>query len=71
MADIDISIDSATLEMTVDLKAELPCVAADSKVQNDFFAKDTGDTGRVAGPIAGLKAGRTVFNVDPRRYRSK
>jgi hypothetical protein len=68
MTDIDISIDSKTLEMTVNLKTELPNVAADAKVKNDFFTNDTGDSSRVAGPIAGLSIGKTVFNVDPRRY---
>ena len=66
-SDIAIDIDSAKLEMTVEVKTELPKVKTDEKTQTDYFLKSVGDT-RVAGPLGTLAAGKTVINIDPRRY---
>lgn len=68
MADMDIDIDSETLEMTVELRTTLPEVEADGKVTVDYFADELADSSRVAGPFAKLPVGKTVINVDPRRY---
>jgi len=69
VSDIVIEINSKTLEMTVDLKTELPLNKTDEKAKTDYFLEPvTGDT-RIAGPLSGIGAGKTVINIDPRRYK--
>ena len=67
-SDIAIEIDSKKLEMTVEVKKELPKVKTDEKTRTDYFLNSVGET-RVAGPISALAAGKTVINIDPRRYK--
>ena len=67
-SDLEIEIDGKTMEMTVNVKAELPKVKMDSRAKTDYFCNVVeGDT-RMAGPFSNLKPGKNVFNVDPRRY---
>jgi len=67
-SDIVIDINGKTLEMTVELKTGLPKVKPDEKTKTDYFLAPTGDT-RVAGPFSGINTGKTVINIDPRRYK--
>jgi hypothetical protein len=68
LGNLTIAIDSAKLEMTVEVKGELPLVKGDSKVKTDYFVQPVNSDTRVAGPIAKLPLGKTVVNIDPRRY---
>jgi hypothetical protein len=68
VGDLDISIDSAKYEMTVEVKKALPAIKADSKVTTDYFVQAVGSDTRIAGPFAKLPEGKTVLNIDPRRY---
>jgi hypothetical protein len=54
--------------MTIDLKSALPAQKADAKVRTDYFTDAADAAERIAGPITGLKPGRTVIKIDPRRY---
>jgi hypothetical protein len=70
LADLDITIDSAKLEMVVDVKEELPLVKADGKVKTGYFTEALEGDRRIAGPIAKLPRGKTAVNIDPRRYKA-
>jgi hypothetical protein len=67
-ADVEIDINSKTLEMAIELKAALPKVKSDEKVKTDFFLNTVSGDSRIAGPINEIKTGKTVINIDPRRY---
>jgi len=67
-SDIVIEINSQTLEMIVELKTELLKVKPDEKTETDYFLAPTGDT-RIAGPFSKINTGKTVINIDPRRYK--
>jgi hypothetical protein len=69
LTDLDIAIDSAALEMSVEVTEELPLVKADSKVKTDYFVEALEGDQRIAGPIAKLPRGKTTINIDPRRYK--
>jgi len=64
--DMDITIDSSTLVMTIELKEEMKSVAADEKISSDYFGSSI-DKSNIAGPIQGLKLGKNTFNIDPRK----
>jgi hypothetical protein len=64
-----IDIDSDKLEMTVEVTEELPPVKTDSKVKTDYFVQPVEGEKRIAGPLAKLPRGKTVINIDPRRYQ--
>lgn len=68
VSDIEIEIDDKTYEMTVEVKEAMPEVAADCKVKTDYFANET-EGMRLAGPLERLTVGKTVVNIDPRRYK--
>jgi hypothetical protein len=68
--DISIEIDSSKLEMTVELKNELCPVAADEKVKTDYFLNPIEGEKRIPGPIVKLPLGKTVINIDPRKYKT-
>jgi len=64
--DMDITIDSSKLEMTIELKEEMKSVATDEKISSDYFGKQI-QKSNIAGPIQGLKLGKNTFNIDPRK----
>jgi hypothetical protein len=68
MADVEIDINSKTLEMTIELKAGLPKVNSDEKVKTYYFLNPVSGDSRIAGLISDIHAGKTVINIDPRRY---
>jgi hypothetical protein len=55
--------------MTIELKAGLPKVKSDEKVKTDYFLNPVSGDSRVAGPIGDIQTGKTVINIDPRRYK--
>ena len=67
-SDIEIEIDSKKLEMTIEVKTELPKIKTDPKTQTDYFLNPLEGEMRIAGPIGSIPVGKTVINVDPRRY---
>ncbi|MDR2730783.1 MAG: right-handed parallel beta-helix repeat-containing protein [Treponema sp.] len=69
VSDIEIEIDSKKLEMSIDLKTELPKVKTDEKAKTDYFNKLTDGDTRIAGPIGSINKGKTVINIDPRQYK--
>ena len=69
LADIEIEINYETLEMTIDVREQLPAVKADPKVKSDFFTNALESETRPAGPLENLPAGKTVINIDPRKKR--
>jgi hypothetical protein len=71
LCDMEIGIDSETYLMTVELKGELPPVQADPKSNVDYFSAECTGARRAAGPFSGLKPGKTVFSVDPRKYGTR
>jgi hypothetical protein len=68
LSDIVVDIDSKTLEMTIELKDSLKEVKPDEKIKTDFFLKPVTGSTRIAGPISNIPIGKTVINIDPRRY---
>lgn len=70
MANIqNIEIDSETFEMVLELGEDLPEVQADEKIEVDYFANYDSSKKRIAGPFTGLKVGKNVLNVDPRKHK--
>jgi len=68
VADMEIDIDYKTYEMTVTVNAEMPEVKTDSKVQSDYFTDAADGDYRAVGPLAKMPVGKTVLNVDPRKW---
>ena len=71
ISDIDIEIDSNKLEMKINLKTELPKINTDEKAKTDYFLNAVNDDLRIAGPLSCISPGKTVINIDPRRYKNK
>jgi hypothetical protein len=69
LADIAIDIDSQKYEMTLTVTKAPAEVAADPKVQTDYFTNPAETANRSPGPFGVLKTGKTVISVDPRRYK--
>jgi hypothetical protein len=67
--EMSIAIDVEKWEMTVELKEDLPTVPSDSKSNTDYWTQAVSGEKRVAGPFPKLGAGKTVLNIDPRRYK--
>jgi hypothetical protein len=68
VSDMIIEVDSKKMEMTIEVKQMLPAVKPDPKVKTDYFVQPVDLGSRVPGPFPSLKAGKNVFNIDPRRY---
>jgi hypothetical protein len=69
VSDIVIEINSRTLEMIIEAKTELPLIKPDEKIKTDYFLEPVSGDTRIAGPISVINTGRTVINIDPRRYK--
>ncbi|HEX2945954.1 MAG TPA: right-handed parallel beta-helix repeat-containing protein [Clostridia bacterium] len=63
---MDISIDSSDLTMSISYGKELSEVKADEKVSTDYFGNASGGF-RTAGPFAGLRGDSLRFSIDPRK----
>jgi hypothetical protein len=68
VSDMVIAIDSKKLELTVELSTPLPEVAVEPHTVTDYFLSPIPGTKRLAGPLGKLNVGKTVMNIDPRRY---
>jgi len=51
------------------LKTELPQIKTDEKAKTDYFTNLIDRDMRIAGPLNGINKGKTVINIDPRRYK--
>jgi hypothetical protein len=68
LSDISIDIDSTKLEMIIELRTDLSPVEVDEKVKTDYFLNQLEGEKRLPGPIPKIPQGRTIINIDPRRY---